>query len=81
MERAEDLTTRLNTLSYDHERLVGMHKAAKDQAAHAQREAESAKSKHAYVPCQPHPLNSHSLALTILCAVFLCFLLLVSSLP
>ncbi|KAF9517143.1 hypothetical protein BS47DRAFT_572137 [Hydnum rufescens UP504] len=47
MERTEELTTRLNTLSYDHERLIGMHKTAKDHATHAQRETESTKSKHA----------------------------------
>ncbi|KDQ19658.1 hypothetical protein BOTBODRAFT_28227 [Botryobasidium botryosum FD-172 SS1] len=45
MSRTEDLNTKLRTLSYDHERLNGMHKLAKEQATHAECEAEAAKSK------------------------------------
>lgn len=47
MERTEELTARFRSLSHDHERLIGMHKTARDQVAQAQRECELAKSKHA----------------------------------
>ncbi|KAF8329372.1 Afadin and alpha-actinin-binding-domain-containing protein [Cantharellus anzutake] len=47
MERNEDLTTRLNTLTYDHERLKSLYNAAKAETIQAQRETESIKSKHA----------------------------------
>ena len=45
MTRAEELTTKLRTLSYDHERLRNMHNAATETAEGAEREAEAAKAK------------------------------------
>ncbi|KAJ7180853.1 Afadin and alpha-actinin-binding-domain-containing protein [Mycena filopes] len=45
MSRTEDLTTKLRTLSYDHERLATMYRTATDTAAHAEREASLHKSR------------------------------------
>ncbi|KIM90284.1 hypothetical protein PILCRDRAFT_84369 [Piloderma croceum F 1598] len=45
MSRAEDLTTKLRTLSYDHERLITMHRAATEKAANAEREMNLHKSR------------------------------------
>ncbi|KAJ7066444.1 Afadin and alpha-actinin-binding-domain-containing protein [Mycena amicta] len=45
MARTEDLTTKLRTLSYDHERLTTMYRAAVDTAANAEREANLHKSR------------------------------------
>ncbi|KAJ7255423.1 Afadin and alpha-actinin-binding-domain-containing protein [Mycena haematopus] len=45
MTRTEDLTTKLRTLSYDHERLTTMHRTAIDTAANAEREANLHKSR------------------------------------
>ncbi|KAJ6519035.1 Afadin and alpha-actinin-binding-domain-containing protein [Mycena sanguinolenta] len=45
MTRTEDLTTKLRTLSYDHERLTTMHRSAIDTAANAEREANLHKSR------------------------------------
>ncbi|KAJ7019801.1 Afadin and alpha-actinin-binding-domain-containing protein [Mycena alexandri] len=45
MSRTEDLTTKLRTLSYDHERLTTMYRTATDTAAHAEREANLHKSR------------------------------------
>ncbi|KAF7370420.1 hypothetical protein MSAN_00673700 [Mycena sanguinolenta] len=45
MTRTEDLTTKLRTLSYDHERLTTMHHSAIDTAANAEREANLHKSR------------------------------------
>ncbi|KII85992.1 hypothetical protein PLICRDRAFT_115132 [Plicaturopsis crispa FD-325 SS-3] len=45
MSRTEDLTTKLRTLSYDHERLASMHRAATDKAASAEREMNLHKTK------------------------------------
>nr|GAT47372.1 predicted protein [Mycena chlorophos] len=45
MSRTEDLTTKLRTLSYDHERLTTMYRAAADTAANAEREAHLHKSR------------------------------------
>ncbi|TFK48399.1 hypothetical protein OE88DRAFT_1810308 [Heliocybe sulcata] len=45
MARAEDLTTKLRTLSYDHERLRTMHADVKERAASADREVETYKSR------------------------------------
>ncbi|KDQ26523.1 hypothetical protein PLEOSDRAFT_159560 [Pleurotus ostreatus PC15] len=45
MSRTEDLTTKYRTLSYDHERLLNMHRTAKEQAANAEREMNVFKSK------------------------------------
>ncbi|KAJ7491933.1 Afadin and alpha-actinin-binding-domain-containing protein [Mycena latifolia] len=45
MSRTEDLTTRLRTLAYDHERLLTMHRTATDTAANAEREASLHKSR------------------------------------
>ncbi|KAI6113107.1 Afadin and alpha-actinin-binding-domain-containing protein [Pisolithus sp. B1] len=45
MSRAEDLSTKLRTLSYDHERLIGMHSASKEEAASAGREVNQYKSR------------------------------------
>ncbi|KAJ1306493.1 hypothetical protein OPQ81_007496 [Rhizoctonia solani] len=45
MTRAEDLSTRLRTVSYEHERLSNMLRAAKNEVLQAEREAEAAKTK------------------------------------
>jgi hypothetical protein len=45
MTRAEELTTKLRTLSYDHERLRTMHHAATETAEGAEREAAAARAK------------------------------------
>ncbi|KIK35209.1 hypothetical protein CY34DRAFT_812336 [Suillus luteus UH-Slu-Lm8-n1] len=45
MSRAEDLSTSLRTLSYDHERLMGMHHLATEKAANAEREMNVYKSR------------------------------------
>ncbi|KAF9224074.1 hypothetical protein BS17DRAFT_880114 [Gyrodon lividus] len=45
MSRAEDLSTKLRTLSYDHERLMTMHRSATDKAAYAEREMNVHKSR------------------------------------
>ncbi|KZT25324.1 hypothetical protein NEOLEDRAFT_1156280 [Neolentinus lepideus HHB14362 ss-1] len=45
MARTEELTTKLRTLSYDHERLRTMHADMKEKAASADREVESYKSR------------------------------------
>lgn len=43
--RAEEMTTKLCTLSYDHERLRTIHGAATGTAENAEREAEAARAK------------------------------------
>ncbi|KAJ7696433.1 Afadin and alpha-actinin-binding-domain-containing protein [Mycena rosella] len=45
MSRTEDLTTRLRTLAYDHERLMTMYRTATETAANAEREASLYKSR------------------------------------
>jgi outer membrane murein-binding lipoprotein Lpp len=45
MSRTEELTTKFRTLSYDHERLMTMHRAATEQAANAEREMNLHKSR------------------------------------
>jgi hypothetical protein len=45
MSRAEDLSTSLRTLSYDHERLMGMHRLATEKTANAEREMNVYKSR------------------------------------
>ncbi|CAE6406612.1 unnamed protein product [Rhizoctonia solani] len=45
MTRAEDLSTRLRTISYEHERLANMLRAAKNEVLQAEREAEASKTK------------------------------------
>lgn len=45
MNRMEDLSTKLRTLSYDHERLQKMYDSAKETAANAEREMNLYKSK------------------------------------
>ncbi|KAG2137743.1 Afadin and alpha-actinin-binding-domain-containing protein [Suillus cothurnatus] len=45
ISRAEDLSTSLRTLSYDHERLMGMYRSATEKAANAEREMNVYKSR------------------------------------
>ncbi|KAJ7781898.1 Afadin and alpha-actinin-binding-domain-containing protein [Mycena maculata] len=45
MARTEDLTTKLRTLSYDHERLLAMYRTVTDTAANAERETNLHKSR------------------------------------
>ncbi|CDO68386.1 hypothetical protein BN946_scf184815.g33 [Trametes cinnabarina] len=45
MSRTEDLTTKLRTLSYDHQRLTSMYKAETEKAANAEREMNMHKSR------------------------------------
>ncbi|KAG8752001.1 hypothetical protein FRC12_012164 [Ceratobasidium sp. 428] len=45
MTRAEDISTRLRTLSYEHERLGNMLRAAKSQVIQAEKETEAARTK------------------------------------
>lgn len=49
MSRTEDLTTKLRTLSYDHERMMSMYQAATERAANAEREMNVHKSRLACV--------------------------------
>ncbi len=45
MTRAEELTTKLRILSYDHERLRTMHASGMETAENAEREAAAARAK------------------------------------
>jgi hypothetical protein len=45
MTRGEELTTKLRTFSYDHERLRTMHGAATETAESTEREAAAARVK------------------------------------
>ncbi|KAJ7140290.1 Afadin and alpha-actinin-binding-domain-containing protein [Mycena crocata] len=45
MSRTEELTTKLRTLTYDHERLMTMYRTATDTAANAERETNLHKSR------------------------------------
>lgn len=45
MTRAEELTTKLRTLSYDNERLLSMHDSAKEATETAERETAAARAK------------------------------------
>lgn len=45
MTRAEEMTTKLRTLSYDHERLGTMHGSATETAENAERDAAAARAK------------------------------------
>lgn len=45
MSRAEELSTQFRTLSYDHERLMGMHRTSIETALNAEREASMHKSR------------------------------------
>lgn len=49
MTRTEELTTKLRTLSYDHERLTSMHRSSIEAAANAEREMNLHKSRLASV--------------------------------
>lgn len=49
MSRAEELSAKFRTLSYDHERLMSMHRTANEKAANAEREMNMHKSRLAYV--------------------------------
>jgi hypothetical protein len=49
MTRAEDLTTKLRTLSYDYERLRAMHDSAKETVDFSERETAAAKAKLTWV--------------------------------
>lgn len=45
LSRTEELTTKLRTLSYDHDRLTSMHRTALERAATAEKEATLHKSR------------------------------------
>ncbi|THH17444.1 hypothetical protein EW146_g3361 [Bondarzewia mesenterica] len=45
MNRTEELTTKLRTLSYDHERLLSMHRTAVEKSASSERETNLFKSR------------------------------------
>ncbi|KAJ2929683.1 hypothetical protein H1R20_g7423, partial [Candolleomyces eurysporus] len=45
MARTEELSTKLRTMTYDHERLTSMHRTAVEKAANAEREANLHKSR------------------------------------
>lgn len=62
MSRTEELSTKLRTMSYDHDRLYTMHRAAVEKTANAERETNLHKSKLAYVYCIFTP--THHPALT-----------------
>jgi hypothetical protein len=49
MARTEELTTKLRTLSYDHERLMSIHRTAMERAANAEREMNVHKSRLTYI--------------------------------
>ena len=45
MSRTEELTTKIRTLSYDHERLMSMYRDTTERAANAEREMNLHKSR------------------------------------
>lgn len=45
MSGAEELSTKLRTLSYDHERLMNMHRSSTEKALNAEREVNMYKSR------------------------------------
>lgn len=45
MSRAEDLSTKLRTMSYEHERLMSMHRTTEEQLASSERETNLYKSR------------------------------------
>ena len=45
MSRTEDLSAKLRTLSYDHERLKSMYKTETEKAANAEREMNLQKTR------------------------------------
>ncbi len=45
MSRTEDLSTKLRTISYDHERLTSMYKTETERAANAEREMHLHKTR------------------------------------
>ena len=49
MSRTEDLTAKFRTLSYDHERMLSMHRTANEKASNAERETSLHKSRLTYV--------------------------------
>ena len=49
MSRTEELTRKLRTLSYDHERMVSMYRTETDKSANAEREMNLHKSRLVYV--------------------------------
>ena len=51
MSRTEDLTAKFRTLSYDHERMISMCRAANERAANAERETNLHKIRLTYVKC------------------------------
>ena len=59
MSRTEDLATKLRTLSYDHDRLLSIQRAATELAANAERETNLHKARLACVRCH-HLLNFFS---------------------
>jgi hypothetical protein len=52
MSRTEELSTKFRTLTYDHERLLTMHRTANEKLANAEREVNLHKTKltYAYIP-------------------------------
>jgi hypothetical protein len=58
MSRTEDLTAKLRTLSYDHERILSMCRTANEKAANAERETNVHKSRLTYVKYIPLKKNS-----------------------
>lgn len=49
MTRTEELSTKIRTLSYDHERLQSMYRTATEKAANAEREMNVHKARLACV--------------------------------
>jgi hypothetical protein len=49
MSRTEQLSTKLRTLTYDHERLLTMERTAKEKAANAEKEVNLFKTRLTYV--------------------------------
>lgn len=58
MFRTEDLSTKLRTLSYDHERVAAMYKTEVEKAANAERDMNMHKSRLACVPLSHVPVAS-----------------------
>ena len=59
MSRTETLSTKLRTLTYDHERLKSMYDAAEERAANAEREMNTYKSRLACAYLLPTPPSTH----------------------
>lgn len=60
MSRTEQISTKLRTLTYDHERLLTMERTSKEKAANAEKEVHLYKTKLTYALSLPCIISTHS---------------------